>query len=335
MGCTPALSSSKLWDANTMNWFVRCLKRSQRGYPPFPLTAIFRAAHCAIFLLVGVCISLWCPSNLFAENGVEDQVIYIKSGGDSFAATLVPDHSPGSVPNDSTLVEATTNGEPTAFQLVPGSEGQIDLGGKLPGLEDGRHRGAIKTLTPDGDQKDRKALLFIVDSKPPLIEQVEPEGDFFPRSAGAIRFRITDPENGSGVSIDPAECALNVAVSGATLQNRILSFRENELDLTVFVAFPGGAAAHDADFTVSVSLQDRAGNVGRTSKTFTIRSLVSPYLRSINAVTRTPILKPAANSWWNPHTALWLCVSGGIGSLMCSCVAVLERIIIIPITFVR
>jgi len=259
-----------------MNWFVRCLKRIQRGYHPFPLTASFRTEHCAIFLLVGVCISLWCPSNLFAENGVEDQVIYIKSGGDSFAATLVPDHSPGSVPNDPTLVEATTNGEPTAFQLVPGSEGQIDLGGNLPDLEDGRHRGAIKTLAPDGHQKDRKALLFIVDSKPPLIEQVEPEGDFFPRSAGAIRFRITDPKNGSGVSIDPAECALNVAVSGATLQNRILSFRENELDLTVFVAFPGGAAEHDDDFTVSVSLQDRAGNVGRTSKTFTIRSLVSP-----------------------------------------------------------
>lgn len=213
---------------------------------------------------------------LFAAPTVENQVVYIKSGGDSFAATLVPDHSPGSVPNDPALVEVTTNGEPTAFQLAPGSAGQIDLGGKLPGLEDGRHRGAIKTLTPDGDPKDRKALLFIVDSKPPLIERVEPAGDFFPRSAGAIHFRITDPENGSGVSIDPGECALNVAVSGATLQNSILSFRENELDLAVFVAFPGGAAEHDADFTVSVSLQDRAGNVGRASGTFPIRSLFSP-----------------------------------------------------------
>ncbi|MEE4112915.1 MAG: hypothetical protein V2I40_08890, partial [Desulfobacteraceae bacterium] len=225
---------------------------------------------------MGLCIALWQPFTLFAASTVANQVVYIKSGGDSFAATLVPDHSPGSVPNDPSLVEATTNGEPTAFQLAPGSGGQIDLGGQLPGLEDGRHRGAIKTLTPDGHQKDRKALLFIVDSKPPLIERVDPEGDFFPRSAGAIRFRITDPENGSGVSVDPAECALNVAISGAALQNRILSFRENELDLTVFVAFPGEAAEPDADFTVSVSLQDRAGNVGRASETFTIRSLVAP-----------------------------------------------------------
>ena len=271
-----------------MNWLVLFSKRSHQGHHPFQLTAflrigrqagspyLFKTKLCAIFLLVGLCISLWRPLTLFAENSVENQVIYIKSGGDSFAATLVPDQAPGSVPNDPALVEATTNGESTAFQLVPGSDGQIDLGGKLPGLQDGRHRGAIKTLTPDGGQKDRKALLFIVDSKPPLIEQVEPEGDFFPRSAGSIRFRITDPENGSGVSMDPAECALNVAVNGATLQNKILSFTENELNLTVFVAFPGGAAEHDADFTVSVSLQDRAGNVGWTSETFTIRSLASP-----------------------------------------------------------
>ena len=271
-----------------MNWLVRFSKRSNQGHPPYLLTAIFRfgrqagfpylfkTRHCAIFLFIGLCFFLWRPMALFAASTVENQVVYIKSGGDSFAAKLVPDHSSGSVPNDPALVEATTNGEPTPFHLAPGSEGQIDLGGKLPGLEDGRHRGAIKTLTPDGDQKDRKALLFIVDSKPPLIERIEPAGDFFPRSAGAIRFRITDPENGSGVSIDPAECALNVAVSGATYQNRTLSFRENELDLTVFVAFPGGAAEHDANFTVSVSLQDRAGNVGRVSETFTIRSLVPP-----------------------------------------------------------
>ena len=273
-----------------MNWLVRFPKRSNQGHHPYLLRAIFRfgrqagfphlfkTKQGAIFLIIGLCLFLWRPIALFAASTVENQVVYIKSGGDSFAATLVPDHSPGSVPNDPTLVEATTNGEPTAFQLAPGSEGQIDLGGKLPGLEDGRHRGAIKTLTPDGDQKDRKALLFIVDSKPPLIERIEPAGDFFPRSAGAIRFRITDPENGSGVSIDPAECALKVTVIGATLQNRILSFRENELDLTVFVAFPGGAAEHDANFTVSVSLQDRACNVGWASETFTIRSLVSPQI---------------------------------------------------------
>ncbi len=75
-----------------------------------------------------------------------------------------------------------------------------------------------------------------------------PEGDVFPRTAGAVRFRITDPEEGSGVSIDPAECALNVIVNGASLQSRNLSYDANELSLTVFVAFPDGAAEHDSKF---------------------------------------------------------------------------------------
>ncbi len=227
-------------------------------------------------LLLGLAVGCACPHGLWAADPPSDQVVYVNSGRDAVAATLVPDQTPGAVPDDPSLVEATANDNAIAIQLAPGQGGQMDLSGKLPGLADGRHRGAVKTLTREGSQKDRKELLIFVDSKPPLIERVEPEGDIFPRTAGAVRFRITDPEEGSGVSIDPVECALNVVVSGASLQDRIFSFDANELSLTVFVAFPDGAAAHDSSFTVSVSLQDRAGNVAQASETFTIRSLVSP-----------------------------------------------------------
>ena len=230
----------------------------------------------AFFLIVGLFILLSSGNTLVAEDNVAEQVIYTKSGSDRFAATLFPDQTPGSVPNDPSLVEATTNDKPAAFQLAPGQEGQIELSGNLPGLKDGRHRGSVKTLTPDGSQKDRKQLLFIVDSKPPLIERVAPEGNLFPRSAGSIRFRITDPENGSGVSIDPAECGLQVSVRGASLQKPLLTLENNELNLLVFIAFQGGAAEHDARFTVSVTLLDRAGNVGRAAETFNIKSMVAP-----------------------------------------------------------
>ena len=238
--------------------------------------SVFRQKNYVIFLMVGLSIFMGDIHTLLAGRNAAEQVIYIKSGSDSITATLVPDQTPGSVPNDPSLVEATTNEKPAAFQLTPGSEGQITLSGHRPGLEDGRHSGVVKTLTPDGNQKDRKQLLFIVDSKPPLIERVAPEGNFFPRTAGSIRFRITDPENGSGVSADPVECGLQASVSGAILQKTLLSFENNELNLIVFVAFPGGAAEHDATFTVSVSLKDRADNMGRIAETFSIRSLVSP-----------------------------------------------------------
>ena len=227
-------------------------------------------------LLLGLAVGCVCPHGLWAADPPIDQVVYVNSGRDAVAATLVPDQTPGAVPDDPSLVEATANDNAIAIQLAPGQSGQMDLSGKLPGLADGRHRGAVKTLTREGSQKDRKELLIFVDSKPPLIERVEPEGDIFPRTAGAVRFRITDPEEGSGVSIDPVECALKVAVNGAALQSKILAFEASELSLTVFVAFPGGAAEHDSSFTVSVSMQDRAGNVGQTSETFTIGSLTPP-----------------------------------------------------------
>jgi|GEM_PF-1678244 len=226
-------------------------------------------------LVSSLTILAW-PSELYAADLAGDQIGYIKSGHDPFVANLVPDRSPGSVPNDISLVETTTNGKITAFQLAPGQDGSLGLSGHLPGLMDGRHKASVKTLTSDGSQKDYKQVLFIVDSKPPVIERVTPESDLFPRTAGAIQFKVTDPEGGSGVSIDPMECALNIAVSGASLQDKTISLEANALNLTVFVAFPGGAAAYDASFTVSVSLQDRAGNVGRASETFTTQSLTSP-----------------------------------------------------------
>lgn len=237
--------------------------------PPIILLLLWGSVVVGLAMLAG-------PGVLRAKNLAGDQIGYVKSGRDPFVATLVPDRSPGSVPNDASLVETTTNGKLTAFQLSPDQEGCLGLSGRLPGLMDGRHKASVKTLTPGGSQKDYKQVLFIVDSKPPIIERVAPEGDQFPRTAGGIQFRITDPEGGSGVSIEPAECALNVAVSGASLQKKILSFDANELSLTVFVAFPDGAAEHDSNFTVSVSLQDRAGNVGRALETFTLQPLTSP-----------------------------------------------------------
>ena len=248
-----------------------------------------------IVLVLTLAIGCGWANGLWAEDTPIDQVVYVRSGRDAVAATLVPDQDPGSVPNDPSLVEATANDNAIAIQLTPGQSGQMDLSGQLPGLADGRHRGAVTTLTREGGQKDRKERLIFVDSKPPIIERVEPEGDVFPRTAGAIRFSITDPEEGSGVSSDPVECALKVVVSGASLQSHILSYEANALNLTVFVAFPDGAAEHDSNFTVSISLRDRAGNVGQASETFTIRSLRRHFLKYMPATDLKTIWRSMAN----------------------------------------
>ncbi len=240
------------------------------------LSRAFAFSGFLFILLLSQSGLLFSANNLSAENGTPDQIQYVQSGRDSFAAKLVPDFRPGLVPNDPRLVEVTTNGNLTAFQLTPSQEGQLDLSGILPGLEEGRHTAAVKTLFPDGNQKDRKQLLFIVDTQSPLIALVEPEGSLFPRSASTVRFRIVDPDNGSGVPIDPAECGLKVTAQGATVQETSLIYENNELNLLVFVAFPSISAKHDRHFNVSVSLKDRAGNVGRASETFAIGSLVSP-----------------------------------------------------------
>ena len=220
------------------------------------------------------CGCLFSPVD--AEAQQEDTIVYIRSGRDAFTATLVPDPASGSVPQDPALVEATANRKPVAVQLAAGQDGAVEVNGTLPGLTDGRHRGTVTTLTPDGPRKDRKQLLIMVDSQPPTIERVAPEGDLFPRGAGAVRFHITDPGDGSGVAVDPAACGLDVVVQGAALQDTCLSYDENVLSLSVFLAFPDGAAPHDASFSVTVAVQDRAGNVGRATETFQVRSPTPP-----------------------------------------------------------
>ena len=59
-------------------------------------------------------------------------------------------------------------------------------------------------------------------------------------------------------------------------KNRFSLLKITKLNLFVFVAFPGGAAEHESSFTVSVALQDRAGNIGRRAETFSIRGLAEP-----------------------------------------------------------
>jgi hypothetical protein len=237
---------------------------------------VLRLKSYASVFVIGLSLFLQFANPLVAEENTVGKILFVRSGSDSFSAKLVPELNPGRVPNDPTLVEVTTNDDLTGFRLAPDQGGQLDLSGSLPGLNDGRHTAAVKTLTPDGSQKDRKQLLFIVDTKSPLIELVEPEDSLFPRTASMLRFRITDPDIGSGVSIDPAECGLKVTANGASVQNSILTHENNELNLLVFVAFPGGAAEHDSHFSVSVALKDRAGNTGKASESFSVGSLVSP-----------------------------------------------------------
>jgi hypothetical protein len=230
----------------------------------------------AIALTAGLALVIAPLGTSIAADDAPEPIIYIKTGTEAVSARLVPDQEEGTVCNDPELVELTADDKSARFQLSTGEDGHLDLNGKLPGLADGRHRSAIKTLTPDGAPKDRKQVLLFVDSVPPVIELIDPPGDNFPRGATAIRLKITDPEDGSGVSVDPAENALEATLSGGTVRNACFAFANNELQLLLQLEFPENAAAHDSPLTLSVSLQDRAGNIGRLRKSFTVRSLVTP-----------------------------------------------------------
>ncbi|MBL0714836.1 MAG: hypothetical protein JJV98_14165, partial [Desulfosarcina sp.] len=218
---------------------------------------------------------IFAPFELWAGEADRDRILYLQSGDAAFEATLIPNRPTGAVAIDPGLVKTTTDGRAIALQVSAGEEGNSLVNGTFPDLPDGRHNASVETFSLEGIPLDRSELLFYVDTKPPLIELIQPEGRF-PRESRLLVFKITDPENGSGVDADIQMSGLNVDISDAWVSGRNLVFINNELHLLLHLGFPDGFIRHSAQLRVSVSIRDRAGNVGTFQQTFATRDLLEP-----------------------------------------------------------
>ncbi|MGM0665589.1 MAG: hypothetical protein ACQET7_15595, partial [Thermodesulfobacteriota bacterium] len=191
---------------------------------------------------------------------VPSEVLYLSSGSGEITLALEPESTEGFFFTGSEyLIRVEVDGNEVPHQIILAGEARAEVTASFSGLEDGRYRAAAVSTTGGGRDPGREAL-FIVDTEPPEIELIEPEGRELQPTQNAFVVRCRDA--GAGVSPDPEESEFVAVINGRKVQGLATS----EGDDLVFVIHTSNTWwdqwRTNQAVNLHVSVKDRAGNQG-------------------------------------------------------------------------
>jgi hypothetical protein len=219
---------------------------------------------------------LLSASHIFSKEIDPEKIIYLQGGNQSIEASLVPENPSGRIVADSSLIRSLVDGKTLITHVSEAGGGRGLLTGTMPKLQDGRYRASIGTYLPSQKPLDRSDRLILVDSHPPVIELIEPGEGEFPREARMLVFKLSDSDNGSGISIDTDSNGLKITAAGVDVSDQSFVMINRQLHLMLHLSFPDSFVSHGAIFKVGISLKDRAGNTGHFLNTFKVREILEP-----------------------------------------------------------
>ncbi len=232
------------------------------------------------------CYGFSIETTIGKELSGNDTVKFINKNDESFNGTLIADPNPGTIPTEhNQAVSVKVNANATTFRLGKTQNGQATLTGNLNALPEGKHILTAETYTYDKSVQDRKDLAFIVDTIPPLFKLLETSDLTSPKKRKNLLFEIID--DGSGVEADESLCNLQIELQGASLKGKNFIFKNNQLHLLVsFDVDSDTTLGHEKKFRISISLEDRAKNIGYFNRYFTARDLIKPEYQLVECVSR-------------------------------------------------
>lgn len=208
-----------------------------------------------------------------------DKVQFVNKQNSEFKALLTPDPSFGQIPtNRSDTVKVSVNNKPIPFNLSKAADGNAKVSGTLPVLAEGRHKTNITTLLPDKSVKDSQEILFFLDSIPPTIEMVEPSTiSDLTALPSTLLFKLID--HGSGIDYDINNANPQIIVSGYEVIHKDLLLINSIQHLRVELNRSPNINNLGISVPIEVSIQDRAGNVGKKNWNIQVRDIIFEYGR--------------------------------------------------------
>jgi hypothetical protein len=199
--------------------------------------------------------------------GGASDIPVLAGGSGTLRVDLVPEDAEGFLCSGCEgLVRMRIDGKEVPHEIQAEGEGGAALTASFSGLEDGRHKAAADSLVPGDRVTCVRETLFIVDTRPPALELLEPETLRIQPTQSAFQVRCRD--EGSGISPEPGASGLSVTINGREVPVRLA---EEQADLILVIAAP-----HDEPWepggsvTLHVRLRDRAGNAAELQRTFTV-----------------------------------------------------------------
>ena len=189
----------------------------------------------------------------------------LSSGSGTVRLELVPDQPESFVCTGcEDLVRVQVDGNEVPYDIQPAGDGAA-VTASFSGLEDGRHKATGASLGSGGETLARREALFLVDSRPPELDLLEPGTARIQPTQTAFLVRCRD--DGSGLSPDPQASGLSVTVGGRAASYRAV---EERGELVLIIA--ADVARWEPSRTVSlhVEARDRAGNTASLDRSFEV-----------------------------------------------------------------
>lgn len=193
----------------------------------------------------------------------------LTSGSGGIEAHLVPNEAGGFIcPYATDLVRISVDGHEVPCDVRPGSNGKARITGSFSGLEDGRHKAIAETPGNSGAVLCSEQALFLVDTQPPELELIRPQASRIQQTETSFQVRCRD--NGSGISTEPDAGGLSVLINGSEAEWR---WSEEDGDLILIIWDPTPRWDPVKSVSLSVHIQDRAGNPTEWSHSFQVEEL--------------------------------------------------------------
>ena len=192
----------------------------------------------------------------------------LSSGSGTVTLELVPEKPEGFVCTGcEDLVRIQVDGSEVPHDIRPAGGGGAAVTALFSGLEDGRHKATGTSLGAGGETLARREALFLVDSRPPELDLLEPETARIQPTQTSFLVRCRD--DGSGLSPDPQASGLSATVDGRAVSYQVA---EEQGELVLIIAAEVARWEPGRTVSLRVEVRDRAGNAASLNRSFEVEA---------------------------------------------------------------
>jgi len=233
---------------------------------PCRISNLLRILHLSVvrqfelLLLVALCLHIMATAVECAES--RPDVHYIKSGSGTIMGTLVPEIERGLVCYTCSVLKVKVDGKEIHCEIKPVEGGRAEVLGEFVGLEDGPHTATEQALG-NGKIKANNRVLFIVDTKPPVLELIEPTGDTITLTQTTFLVKFSDEVSGIPPDVGGIKVEARINDSPATA-----NVSEKNGERFLLIESNGPKWEPNQSVSLDVMIEDRAGHTAELTKRF-------------------------------------------------------------------
>ena len=163
-------------------------------------------------------------------------------------------------------MELKIDGNDIPAEIKTVEVGKSKIVSRYSGLEDGPHTVTKKLMDKEGNVLSSNQVIFLVDTKPPTLELVEPSEDTL--LPGQKSFLVKFSDEGSGIPSIVEEMKVEAKVNGV---DATINVSEKDNIRMLIIDDMKGLWKSEEEVNLYINIEDRAGNKTELNKKYHVR----------------------------------------------------------------